>query len=94
MAEDEPLLSISQTQASAWAESCLRINHLNTLVQREIAAGALDRANHLSERARVTAWTLFNEMVAAGASKPEGYCEPSPCEPDDAQHCVPGDAAR
>ena len=82
MVESEPLLSIAQAQASAWADSCLRINHLNTLVQREIAAGSLDRAAQLSERARVAAWTLFNELITAGASKPEGYCEPSPCTPE------------
>lgn len=59
-----------------WADACLRINHLNTLVQREIEAGAVDRARQLSERARVAAWTMFNEMIEAGASKPEDYCEP------------------
>ena len=82
MTESELLLSVGQTQASAWADICLRINHLNTLVQREIAAGSLDRASHLSERARVAAWTLFNELITAGASKPEGYREPSPCTPE------------
>jgi hypothetical protein len=63
-------------QASAWAENCLRINHLNTLVQREIADGKHERAKELSERARVRAWTMFNEMIALGAKKPEGYCGP------------------
>jgi hypothetical protein len=67
----------SDDQLSQWAESCLHANHLNTLVQREIAAGNLDRARELSERARSRAWTLFNEMVAAGGKKPEGYAEPS-----------------
>ena len=50
------------------------INHLNTLVQRE--NGLTARAADLSERARRRAWDLFNEVVAAGASKPEGYREP------------------
>lgn len=59
-----------------WANACLRINHLNTLVKREIEGGALDRAHDLSERARTAAWTMFNEMIEAGASKPGGYCEP------------------
>ena len=67
---------LDEAKVTEWAESCLRINHLSTLVQREIADGALERARHLSERARVRASTLFNEMVEEGASKPDGYCEP------------------
>ena len=63
--------------ATAWAESCLRMNHLNTLVQRELETGDTSRASALSERARKRAWELFNELVARGASKPEGYCEPA-----------------
>ena len=63
-------------QLTVWAAACLRINHLNTLVQREIAIGRLERATGLSERARNAAWSMFNEMIEAGASKPEGYCEP------------------
>lgn len=66
----------SDDQLTKWAESCLHANHLNTLVQREIAAGNLERARELSERARNRAWTLFNEMIAAGGRKPEGYAEP------------------
>jgi len=69
-------LVIGEEQLTAWAHACLRINHLNTLLQREIPGGSMERASDLSERARVAAWTLFNEMVAAGASKPDGYCEP------------------
>jgi len=30
---------LSLAQLTKWAEECLRINHLNTLVQREISAG-------------------------------------------------------
>ena len=67
---------IDGEKLTAWAEACLRINHLNTLVQREIERGSTERACDLSERARVAAWTLFNDMVSEGASKPEGYCEP------------------
>jgi len=63
----------SDDQLTQWAESCLHANHLNTLVQREIAAGNLVRARELSERARNRAWTLFNEMIAAGGKKSEGY---------------------
>jgi hypothetical protein len=65
---------ISHDTLTRWAENCLRMNHLNTLVQRE--AGLTLRAAHLSERSRRRAWELFNELVAAGASKPDGYCEP------------------
>ena len=70
-------IQISQRQLTEWAESCLRINHLNTLVQREVDGGRLKRAKHLSERARQRVWLLFNELVRSGANKPSGYCEPS-----------------
>jgi hypothetical protein len=63
-------------QLTRWADSCLHINHLNTLVQREIAANSPARATDLSERARKRAWQMLNEMFAAGAVKPVGYCEP------------------
>jgi hypothetical protein len=59
-----------------WADSCLHINQLNTLVQREIVANFLEPATHLSERARKRAWQMLNEMFDAGAVKPAGYCEP------------------
>ena len=67
---------ISAEQLTAWADSLLHINHLNTLVQREIESNSLSRATDLSERARKRAWQMLNEMFAAGAQKPEGYCEP------------------
>ena len=67
-------------QLTDWAENTLRINHLNTLIAREIAAGKLDRAVDFSNRAQQRAWKMLNEMFAAGASKPEGYCEPDPPE--------------
>ena len=69
-------ITLPKSVASAWAESCIRMNHLNTLVQREISEGNTERAADLSERARVRAWTLFNELIQNGAEKPEGYCEP------------------
>ena len=69
------MVEATQDRLTAWAESCLRINHLNTLVQREIAGGDLARASHLAERARRRAWALFNDMLAAGASKPSGYTD-------------------
>ena len=58
---------IAVSQLTAWAESCLSVNHLNTLVQREIEAKSYARASELSERARKGAWALFNEMLACGA---------------------------
>ena len=67
----------SEEELTRWEISRLHIDHLNTLVQREIAAGSTLRATHLSERARKRAWSLFNEMIAAGARKPAGYAEPS-----------------
>jgi len=71
-------LEISEDQLTKWADHCLRMNHLGTLVQREIAAGHLERAAHLSERARRRAWIVLNEMFEAGARKPAGYREPDP----------------
>jgi hypothetical protein len=68
--------AVTSEHLTQWAESLLHINHLNTLVQREIAANSLTRATELSERARKRAWVMLNEMFAAGAAKPEGYCEP------------------
>jgi hypothetical protein len=68
--------NVSIAQLTAWAETCLSINHLNTLVQREIASKGYARASDLSERARRRAWVMLNEMFAAGAAKPEGYTEP------------------
>ncbi len=76
-ASDRPMaLAIEEEQLTAWAHACLRINHLNTLLQREMPNGSMERASDLSERARAAAWTMFNEMIAAGASKPANYCEP------------------
>lgn len=65
----------SDDQLTRWAESLIHVNHLGTLVQREIAAGHLERARDLAERGRNRAWTMLNEMFAAGAAKPEGYAE-------------------
>jgi hypothetical protein len=70
------MISISVEQASAWAESCIHMNHHQTLIQRELAGKKEERALDLSERSRTRAWKLFNELIAAGAKKPDGYCEP------------------
>jgi hypothetical protein len=52
------------------------MNHLGTLVQRELKDGNFARAQDLSNRARMRAWDLLNELFSAGASKPDGYAEP------------------
>jgi len=69
-------IKISREQLTEWAESLLHMNHHGTLVKREIAAGNLERASHLAERARKRAWKMLNELFEHGAQKPEGYCEP------------------
>jgi hypothetical protein len=68
---------ISEEQLTRWAESCLRMNHLGTLIQRELKASKENaRAIDLAERARRRAWELFNELLKHGARKPAGYAEP------------------
>ena len=52
---------VEKEKLTEWADACLRINHLNTLVQREIADGSLERATDLSERARLAAWEMLNQ---------------------------------
>jgi hypothetical protein len=82
MSKESP--SISVEQLTQWADSCLSINHLNTLVQRDIEGKSFERAAELSERARKRAWVMLNEMFAAGAVKPAGYCEPGTGGPSEA----------
>jgi hypothetical protein len=67
---------LSEATLTSWAENCLHINHLNTLIEREIDANNLVRARELSGRAQQRACKMLNEMFEAGAVKPEGYCEP------------------
>ena len=69
-------IKINRDQLTEWADSLISMNHHGTLVQREITAGNLERASHLSERARKRAWKMLNEMFEYGAEKPMGYCEP------------------
>jgi transposase len=69
-------VKISKEKLTEWADSLIHMNHHATLVQREIAAGNIERASHLSERARKRAWKMLNELFECGAEKPEGYCEP------------------
>lgn len=66
-------ISTSEKQLTQWAKSCQRINHMNSLVQREIDWGNPKRAKLLSERARLLAWSLVASMVRSGAKKPSGY---------------------
>jgi DnaJ domain len=69
-------LLISEEQLSEWALGCLHMNHLGTLVQRELKPTLEHaRALELSERARRRAWELFNDLLIHGANKPEGYTE-------------------
>ena len=70
-------ITLSKSQLTEWAESLLHMNHHGTLIQREIDINNLERAAHLSERARKRAWNMLNEMFELGAEKPEGYCEPN-----------------
>jgi hypothetical protein len=69
-------MEISQEVLTRWAESCLHMNHLGTLLQRELDAGDKVRAKDLAERARRRAWSLLNELFDAGAVKPADYAEP------------------
>jgi len=76
MTETGDAIRIPQDKLNAWANAALRINHLNTLVQRQLDGGGIERAKVLSERARVAAWGLFNAIVECGAEKPADYREP------------------
>ena len=76
MTQDTLNPPVSKQTLTEWASTCLRINHLNTLVQREIAGSSPERAAELAERSRVAAWQLFQALVAAGAEKPAGFAEP------------------
>jgi hypothetical protein len=69
-------IAFSKDQLIEWVESLISMNHLGTLVNREIAAGNLERASQLAERSRNGAWKMLNELFEYGVDKPEGYCEP------------------
>ena len=65
---DQPSsVPVEQAVLDRWAETALRVNHLHTLVQRALSERSLERAEELSERARVAIWDLFNELLASGA---------------------------
>ena|SRR5258708_1753229 len=65
---------VEQGTLNRWAATALRMNHLGTLVQRAIREGSFERARALSERARVAAYSLFNELLIAGAQN--AACDP------------------
>jgi hypothetical protein len=74
----DELVQIPGELLTQWAISCLHMNHLGTLIQRELRPTKEHaRAIDLAERARRRAWILFNELLEHGAKKPEGYAEPS-----------------
>jgi hypothetical protein len=78
MAEEHGVRQISEELLTRWAESCLHMNHLGTLIQRELPASEKNaRAIDLAERARKRAWELFNDLIEHGAKNPEGYQESS-----------------
>ena len=65
---DQPSsVPVEQAVLDRWAETALRVNHLHTLVQRALSERSLERAEALSERARVAIFGLFNELLASGA---------------------------
>lgn|GEM_PF-1864772 len=65
--DQPPSVSVEQPVLDRWAETALRVNHLHTLVQRALAERSFERAEALSERARVAIWSLFNELLVSGA---------------------------
>jgi len=67
---------ISEELLTRWAESCLHIGHLGTLIQRELQPNKGNaRAIDLAQRAEQRAFALFHELLEHGAQKPEGYKE-------------------
>ena len=75
--EDGDNVAIPKGLLTKWAESCLHMNHHGTMIQRELRPTLENRrAIELAERARKRAWELFNNLLAHGAEKPDGYREP------------------
>jgi len=69
-----PAIVVPEATLTRWADTCLHMNHLGTLVKREIQAGNYARAQDLSERARRRAWDLLNEERRS----PMGMHSPEP----------------
>ena len=69
-------MDIPDSLLMRWADSCLHMNHLDTLIQRELAPNSQNaRAIDLAERARQRAWALFTELRETGAPMPEWYVQ-------------------
>lgn len=68
---------VSQELLTGWARSCLHMQHLGTLIRRELPPTEKNtRALDLADRIERRAWKLFNELLEHGAKKPDGYQEP------------------
>jgi len=69
-------IQISEELLTEWAMSCVHINHLGTLIQRELAQrGVHARAVDLAERAGRSAWALRNEFGQHGARNSDATIE-------------------
>jgi hypothetical protein len=67
-------MDIPDSLLTRWADSCLHMNHLGTLIQRELAPNSPNaRAIYLIERARRRAWAIFTEIRDTGAPMPDWY---------------------
>jgi hypothetical protein len=76
-ARGEGMTQVSEELLTRWAESCLHMQHLGTLIRREFLPTEKNaRALDLAERIERSAWALFNEFLEHGAKKPAGYQEP------------------
>lgn len=69
-------MDIPDSLLMRWADSCLHMNHLGTLIQRELTPNSQNaRAIELAERARRRAGTLFAELRDTGAPMPDWYVQ-------------------
>jgi hypothetical protein len=73
-------IRISEELLTEWAMSCTLINHLGTLIQRELTPGGEHvRAIDLAERAERSAWTLRAELRQHGARNSNARIEKPQC---------------
>ena len=64
-------VTISAAVLTRWAETCLTMNRLGTMLHQEIdGRNRSDRAHDLAERARKLARHLADELVVHGATQP------------------------
>lgn len=69
-------MDIPDSLLTRWADSCLHMNHLGTLIQRELTPNLRnERAIDLTERARQRAWAIFTEIRETGAPMPDWYVQ-------------------